>query len=160
MPAEIHPASTADTDALVALEALAFVSDRISRRAFRRMIRSPSVCLLVARDQGVVLGYCAVLYRAHSTKARLYSLAVNPVNGGGVGRALLDAGEKAALARGCKTMRLEVRLDNLRAITLYEKNDYRRFGSKPGYYADGMTALRYEKLLCGSPSGGTEGAGR
>lgn len=61
MPAEIHPARTDDMDALVALEELVFINDRISRRSFRRMIGSPRASLLVATDQGVLVGYCAVL---------------------------------------------------------------------------------------------------
>jgi len=165
MPAEIHPASTADIDALVALEELVFINDRISRRSFRHMVRSPSVSLLVARNEGGVAGYCAVFFRAGSNKARLYSLAVTPLNGSGLGRALLAAGERTAIDRGCKAMRLEVRMDNQRAIDLYEKNDYRQFATKPGYYADDMTALRYEKALRGSqeaaaPFAGEEAGGR
>jgi ribosomal protein S18 acetylase RimI-like enzyme len=52
-------------------------------------------------------------------------------------------------------MRLEVREDNARAIGLYEKSGYRLFGRKPGYYADGATALRFEKTLeAGAPGPG------
>ena len=42
-------------------------------------------------------------------------------------------------------MRLEVREDNIRAINLYERMSYSRFAAKPGYYADGATALRFAK---------------
>lgn len=147
MPAEIHPARTDDMDALVALEELVFINDRISRRSFRRMIGSPRASLLVATDRDVVVGYCAVLYRSGSAGARLYSLAVTPDNGKGLGRQLLAAAEKAAIAMNCKAMRLEVREDNPRAVSLYEKNGYQAIGARPGYYADGMTALRFEKAL-------------
>lgn len=147
MQAEIRPARTADMGALVALENAAFETDRLSKTAFRRMMASPTASLLVADAEGGIAGYCAVLYRAGSAKARLYSLAVSPARGGGLGRALLAAGEEAALARGCVAVRLEVREDNPRAIMLYERNGYRPLARKPGYYADGMTALRYEKML-------------
>jgi ribosomal protein S18 acetylase RimI-like enzyme len=147
MLAEIRPARKDDVDALEALEWAVFVTDRISRQSFRRMISSPTASLLVADRQDRISGYCAVLYRAGSEGARLYSLAVLPDSGGGQGRALLAAAEQAASARGCTSMRLEVRRDNPRAIALYEKNGYRSIGSKPGYYGDGMDGLRYEKPL-------------
>ncbi|PSJ61278.1 GNAT family N-acetyltransferase [Pseudaminobacter soli (ex Li et al. 2025)] len=147
MLAEIRPARKDDVDALMALELAVFVTDRISRQSFRRMVSSLTASLLVADQPGGILGYCAVLYRTGSKSARLYSLAVAPNSGGGQGRALLAAAEQAARDRGCTSMRLEVRRDNPRAIALYEKNGYRPIGSKPGYYADGMDALRYAKPL-------------
>lgn len=146
MSAEIRPARASDVDALAALEKSAFDADRISKASFRRMIGSSSATILVATRGGAVEGYCAVLFRAGSRKARLYSIAARPGNGG-VGRALLAAAENAALARASGEMRLEVREDNPRAIGLYEKSGYRPFGRKPGYYADGATALKYSKPL-------------
>jgi [ribosomal protein S18]-alanine N-acetyltransferase len=146
MPAEIRLARASDVDALAALEKSAFDADRISKTSFRRMVASGSATILVATGEGAVEGYCAVLFRAGSRKARLYSIAVRPGNGG-IGRALLAAAENAAAARGSGQMRLEVREDNSRAIALYEKSGYRPFGRKPDYYADGATALRYSKPL-------------
>lgn len=147
MSAEIRPAQTSDIDALAALETIAFRTDRLSRASFRRLLSSPTASLLVADAHGSVAGYCAVLYRAGSLRARLYSLAASPATGGGLGRALLAACEDAARARGCRAVRLEVRQDNPRAIELYERNGYRPIGTWLGYYADGMNALRYEKTL-------------
>jgi ribosomal protein S18 acetylase RimI-like enzyme len=146
MSAEIRPARASDVDALAALENSAFDADRISRASFRRMIGSASATILVAAGECAIKGYCAVLFRDGSRKARLYSIATRPGNGG-LGRALLAAAENAALARGSGEIRLEVREDNSRAIALYEKSGYRPFGRKPGYYADGAAALRYSKPL-------------
>ena len=42
---------------------------------------------------------------------------------------------------------LEVRYDNSSAIALYESSGFRQFGEHARYYADGATALRYEKSL-------------
>jgi ribosomal-protein-alanine N-acetyltransferase len=145
MPAEIRLARASDVDALAAFENAVFEADRISKKSFRNMVASASALVLIAGAKGVVAGYCAVLFRAGSRKARLYSIAA--VRDGGLGRALLTAAESAATARGCSELRLEVRQDNTRAISLYEQNDYRRFGRKPDYYADGSTALLYCKPL-------------
>jgi hypothetical protein len=40
-----------------------------------------------------------------------------------------------------------VRYDNASAIALYESSGFRQFGEHPRYYADGASALRYEKSL-------------
>jgi ribosomal protein S18 acetylase RimI-like enzyme len=145
MPAEIRLARASDVDALATLENAVFEADRISRKSFRSMVGSASATVLVATAQGAIAGYCAVLFRAGSRKARLYSIAAARCSG--IGRVLLAAAEEAAAARGCEDLRLEVRQDNARAIDLYEKSGYRRFGRKPDYYADGAAALLYEKPL-------------
>ena len=99
-----------------------------------------------------VSGYCLVLLRAGSSVARLYSIAVDGSGGAsGVGGALLRAAEQVSLRRGRKALRLEVRETNLRARRLYERNGYRRIGARSDYYADGMMALRYEKVLVSHP---------
>lgn len=144
MSLEIRPARASDLDALVAIEQAVFETDRISRRAFRALIMGDHPIVLVAEAGGAIAGCCVVLTRADSHKARLYSLAAAPGRSG-VGRALLKGAEAAARARGLTGMRLEVREDNARAIDLYEKAGYRLFGRKPDYYADGTSALRFEK---------------
>lgn len=137
-----------DLDALVAIENAAFVGDRLSPRSFRHLLRSHSCSVVVAEMGGSVLGYALVLFRKASRRARLYSIAVDSTaHAAGVGRALLAAAERSARERGATQMRLEVREDNARAVPFYEKAGYRRFGVKPGYYADGATALRYAKPL-------------
>lgn len=154
MPAEIRMARASDVDDLAAIEASAFQADRISRRSFRRLVGKDTAAILVSLQDRMLAGYCAVLFRADSPRARLYSIAAAP-GVSGVGRLLLEAAEETAAGRGCKSLRLEVRQDNARAIALYEAAGYRRTGRVEGYYADGMTALRFEKLLSGGkvPSG-------
>ena len=110
-------------------------------------IKSPSAALLVA-DRGGPAGYALVLFRSNSVIGRLYSILVDPrAARRGIGRALLAAAEKAARARKAAAMRLEVNERNRRAIRLYEKAGYHRFGRYDAYYEDGAPALRYEKPL-------------
>ncbi len=148
MPAVIRLADVSDLDALLAIEARVFSGDRISRRSFRKFLDRQTAATLVAEEEGRAVGYCMVLFRAGSGVARLYSIAASG-GSGGVGRALLAEAEEMAYGHGRMLMRLEVREDNARAIALYERNGYRRFGREPDYYHDGMAALRYEKLLRG-----------
>jgi hypothetical protein len=60
---------------------------------------------------------------------------------------LLAAAEAAAAARDCRTIRLEVHLNNHAAISRYRKSGYREFSRLRRYYEDGGDALRFEKRL-------------
>jgi len=146
MQAKFRAAAAADIGVLSDLENRSFLTDRISRSSFRRLVASPSAAVTVASFGTAIAGYALVLFRAGSRIARLYSLAVAP-EFRGLGRDLLDAAEASAASRGCRALRLEVREDNPRAINLYERSGYRQFGERPDYYADGTTALRFEKDL-------------
>lgn len=148
MPARIRRSAPADLDALVALEESSFDHDRVSRAQFRRHIASASAVVLVAEQQGRVLGAALLFFRRGARAARLYSIAISHVaRGRGLGAALLDAAEREARDRRCTEMKLEVRTDNLAAIALYEKHGYLRGKRVPGFYENGMDAWRYEKPL-------------
>jgi len=144
----IRPGDETDLDAVFALECASFRTDRLSRRALRQFLRASHRPLLVARSVGRVIGYVLIAMRVHSKSARIYSLAVDAeVARRGIGRELLHAAERYARAHGRGSLRLEVRYDNSSAINLYQKLGYHNFGHYPGYYADGATALRFEKSL-------------
>lgn len=150
MHVDIRPARGTDIDALVAIENAAFATDRISRRSFRQLIERETARMLIADIGGAVAGYCLLLFRKGSGVARLYSIAAAPDHAGsGVGRRLLEAAEEAAFDHERLLIRLEVREDNARAISVYERSGYRRIGREAGYYEDGQAALRYEKVLRG-----------
>ena len=146
----VRRAEPGDVDALIKLEHRVFATDRLSRRSLRRLLDSPSAAVLVAVENAQLAGIAIVLFRARSAVARLYSIAVAPhVGGRGVAAMLLDAAEEAALARGCRIMRLEVHRANHAAISRYRKSGYREFGGYRAYYEDGADALRFEKRLRG-----------
>jgi [ribosomal protein S18]-alanine N-acetyltransferase len=143
----IRLARQSDLDALDQLERVAFTGDHLSRRSLRSFIAAGDR-LLVAAEAGELVGYALVIRRKGGRTARLYSIAVNPLRAGrGVGRALLAAVQTHAIEQGCEMLRLEVREDNRRAIALYERLGYRRFGRHDDYYDDGAAALRMEKQL-------------
>jgi ribosomal protein S18 acetylase RimI-like enzyme len=153
----LRPARRTDANALARLETAAFRGDRLSRRSFAALVRSPSAILLVAIVSGAIVGYALVLTRRGSRVARLYSLAVAPEAGGqGLGSRLLAASERAARARGAESLRLEVRSDNSAAIGLYERRGYRLIGRRADYYHDGAAALRYQRRLPPSASRTTQ----
>jgi len=141
-------ATRADVDALLALEEATFDSDRISRAQWRRHIGSDSAAVFVGGATGSIDAAAVVFYRRNTHAARLYSLAVGAhARGTGLGGALLAAVEADARARGCASMRLEVRADNPSAIALYERRGYARAARLPGFYEDGADGWRYVKVL-------------
>jgi ribosomal protein S18 acetylase RimI-like enzyme len=145
----VRRAEISDLDDLVALEDRTFDSDRMSRDQYRRHLDSATALVLVASaNHRNFLGTAVLFFRKGSGVSRLYSLASQPeARGKGVGTALIEASEAAARQRRCRALRLEVRTDNVVAISLYERLGYHRIGSREKYYQDGADAWRYEKAL-------------
>lgn len=141
-------ATSADLDALLAIETAAFATDRLSRRSFRHFLTSPRAILKVAELEGRVAGYHLVLFRRGTAAARLYSLAVDPARRrAGLGGALLADAEAAAYAADRAVLRLEVGAGNAAARALYRRAGCREIARLPGYYDDGEDAIRMEKPL-------------
>ena len=135
-------------DDLLALEALCFNGDLSVRRNLRHLLRSPSAYCIGAYQRGNIVGSMTVLFRSNSSSARLYSLAVAPsFRGMGLGRRMLKLAEREARLRGCNRMRLEVRMDNIPAIFLYERAGFVDTQLLPGYYEDGAHAFVMRKEL-------------
>src|SRR5436190_17683157 len=144
----IRKAEQRDLDALINLEQRVFSTDQLSRRSLAHMLRSRSAHVLVAESGEKLAGTAGLLFRRGSVVARLYSLAVAPhMSGRGVAPMLLEAAERVALERGCRTIRLEVHASNHAAIARYRKSRYREFGRLARYYEDGGDAVRFQKAL-------------
>jgi ribosomal-protein-alanine N-acetyltransferase len=143
----IREARLGDLDALLAIEGV-FPTDRLDRRNFRHAVRSPTIDLLVADGEAGPIGYALLQRRRNSATGHLSSIAVRPgLAGKGLGKALLEAAEARAKAKGCTRLRLEVRADNEPAQKLYDRAGYRRFEAVEDYYEDGEAAWPYEKEL-------------
>lgn len=144
----VRSATSADVDALVALENASFSQDRLSPRQWRRHVGGRSADVWIAERERALAGAAVVFYRRGIDIARLYSIAVAAqARGGGVGASLLAAVERGARARAAHRLRLEVRADNARARALYERSGFQAFGRHRAYYEDGEDAIRYEKRL-------------
>jgi len=144
----IREARPRDLDAIARLENEAFETDRVSRRSLREFLRAPHRPVIAATIDDELAGYALVSLRKNARALRIYSLAVDSrFARRGVGRALLQACEAYARLHRREALALEVRYDNSAAIALYESGGFRQFGEHAHYYADGATALRYEKPL-------------
>ena len=148
LTSSVRVATLADWPALVALETACFTYDRIAPRGWRRMLQQPSALVLVTPRNAAITGALVLLFRRDTRVARIYSIAVDEsVRGTGVGATLLEWAVLAAAARGCTTMRLETRLDNRAARTLFVRHGFAITGRTDRYYEDGMAALRLERPI-------------
>jgi [ribosomal protein S18]-alanine N-acetyltransferase len=144
----IQKAEPQHLDELHNLELDSFDGDRISRRNYRRLLRVPSACCLVALENNQLIGSLVLLFRRNSPKARIYSLAVaSSARGKGIGKKLIHHAETEAAQRGCHSLTLEVRCDNLAAITLYTRMNYTKTADLIAYYEDGANGLRFTKEI-------------
>ncbi len=90
---------------------------------------------LVARYQGQVVGYAGMMFTG--AEAHITNIAVDPiVHGRKVGTRLLLALVTEAVARGARTISLEVRVSNSVAQQMYEKFGFSKVGVRKGYYIE------------------------
>lgn len=157
VPVSLRPARAADIPALVDLEQASFTTDQLAARNFRQLLRCGNCFLETAwgrvAGQPVLAGYVLVLFRKHTTVARIYSIAVDArFRGLGVGDQLLRSAEKSAAGKHCRRIQLEVRPENVAAIGMYVKHGYVQFGVLGQFYDDGTDALRLGKAIGASGS--------
>lgn len=137
-------AALEDVTALSKLEAQLFSAENypISRRMFRYHIRRNRI-LVAVNDAGEVIGYALVLLRKRW--AKLYSLGVlEKYRNEGIATALLALLSEELEMQGYGYILLEVRVDNPKAIALYERHGFRTIRRTPGFYKDGCDALIME----------------
>lgn len=131
----IQPANNKDINELANLETSIFdkLNFPISKASFRYHIKRNLILKYV--DEGEILGYILVL--TSFKIPRIYSLGVSlQARGKGVGSALLGD-----ICSKFKNLRLEVRKDNIGAIKLYEKFEFKNKKLIRAYYDDGMDAI-------------------
>ena len=142
-----------DAGACVALEIAAFNPvDRFPTRVWRRLIGpaqdAGSVLALGIRGpRQCLLGTIVVLLRRNSRVARIYTLGVDPgQHRRGLGTRLITAVIRRLPPR-CRTLALEVRVDNTVARRLYQRMGFVPTATLTDFYGDGSPGVRYELAL-------------
>ena len=144
----VRTATVKDLDALVRLEKIGFTSDQFDRDQILYLLSEANASAFIVEQDGQVSGAAIMAWRKNAAIGRLYSIVIDPVfQGRGLGSKLLQICEDAAVERGCDRVGLEVRVDNERAIAMYERHGYAVTEPLPEYYADGSPGLRMVKPL-------------
>jgi ribosomal-protein-alanine N-acetyltransferase len=104
---------------------------------------------LVATDeQDQIVGYAAVLVVAPGVEADVLTVAVLPdFTRRGIASQFMSELEKWSLSKQAPAMMLEVGVNNVSAIALYEKLGYENISTRKGYYGPGLDAFVMRKEL-------------
>jgi len=129
-----------DLERVAEIEALSF-SSPWSVEAFRKELEENSLAVyLVCELDGKPAGYMGmwkVVDEGHVT-----NIAVAPeFRRAGIGKALLSEMVRRAKESGLVSITLEVRVSNVQAISLYEKQGFKSAGTRPKYYDNGEDAI-------------------
>ncbi len=138
---KLRPGSTADLDALQALEGRCFGADAWTRAQLQAQLRrADGVFLLGTGDQDRPIGFA--LGWVVGDLGELLRMAVAPeLRRAGHGGRLLDGFIQACRDRGADELWLELREDNDPARRLYERRGFRTTGRRADYYTDGTAAI-------------------
>lgn len=99
---------------------------------------------LAALEADELIGYADL--SVNTPDAEIQTIAVRPdAQNRGIGTQLLTAMVAAALQHACTRILLEVRADNAKAISLYERHGFVTNGRRPDYYALGLDAVLMER---------------
>jgi ribosomal-protein-alanine N-acetyltransferase len=121
-------------DAVLPLEQDLFDDDRWTMRTYwSELGQLDTRHYIVAVEAGSVQGYAGLC--DYPDEAFVQTIAVaRSAQGQGLGARLLQALLDEATRRGQRRVMLEVRADNRRAISLYERFGFRSSGVRRGYY--------------------------
>jgi ribosomal-protein-alanine N-acetyltransferase len=146
----IRQADIEDADAMFSLEQDCFNVEAFSIHQLRYLINTDTSLSYVAECEGGFAGFIIGLTnRNRSGKyGRIYTLDVGSgFRRMGVATALVLSLMEGFKKCGCSRCFLEVRLDNERALSLYEKMGFERKYVILDYYSPGVHAIKMKKPL-------------
>jgi len=104
--------------------------------------------LVATEEQDQIVGYAAVLVVAPGVEADVLTVAVLPdFTRQGIASQFMSELEKWSFSKQAPAMMLEVGVNNLSAIALYEKLGYENISTRKGYYGPGLDAFVMRKEL-------------
>lgn len=139
----IRRATSADLDAIMAIENASFPTDAWSSETMAAELAGEYSHYLVDEQDGDIVGYAGLRAVRGSADADIQTIALlEEHRGAGRGRALLAELLTEASARGAREVFLEVRADNPGAAGLYASEGFTELGRRPRYYQpDGVDAI-------------------
>ena len=158
---EIHEATVADLEGIMAIEQSCFVNDAWSEEVMLSELNAPHTFYVVAVVDGVIVGYAGLSKLGQSKQADIQTIATSlDQRGKGIGRAMMQVLTAKAADLGAQEIFLEVRADNQVAQKLYEVFGFKKIGIRKKYYQpDGVDAfvmqtnlLRKEPVVLGIES--------
>lgn len=146
----IRAAKDDDVEKMYRLEQMCFDIEAFSSHQLQYLINTKTAISFVAEANGDFAGFIIGLTNRNrfGKYGRVYTLDVDDrFRRMGIGMTLMDALIEGLRQAGCTNCFLEVKLDNEKAIPLYEKMGFSRSRMVPNYYSDGVHALKMRKSL-------------
>lgn len=140
-----------DLPVLVSMERLLFADSPWSMGQFKEEFSGVPKTrkFLVAQNSAhQIIGYAAALVVSAGVESDVLTVAVDPAyRSAGVGSTFMQLLEQWARDKQASAMMLEVGVENVPAITLYEKLGYLHISRRANYYGPGLDALVMRKEL-------------
>lgn len=145
----IEDASITHLDRLFEIEMECFKSEAFTKQQIAQLLTNQNCISLIAKENDKIIGFIIgmVYVEDNVLTGHVLTIDVSPSHRRkGVGIKLLQELEKIFRDRRVKVSRLEVREDNLAALSLYQKLGYKKVGKLHHYYGDAHGIL-LEKTL-------------
>lgn len=142
---EFKPATEDDFEEILMLEEESFnLYDRLDRETLTEMFSEFREGFYITKADDVTAGYSVFLIEDGA--GYIESIAIsNNYRRRGLGRRTLEFMMKCIIDMGLKDINLHVRMENISAMALYEKEGFVRTGIVSGFYTDGEPAYLYSK---------------
>jgi len=138
-----------DLPVLVSMERVLFADSPWSMGQFKEEFKgvpNSRFFMVATNEQDQIVGYAAVLVVAPGVEADVLTVAVLPEYARqGIATHFMGELEKWSEEKQASAMMLEVSVENIGAIALYEKLGYQTIATRKNYYGQGQDAFVMRK---------------
>jgi ribosomal-protein-alanine acetyltransferase len=143
MTMTIETASMRHLARLHEIERECFKKEAFSRQQIANLLMDYNTISLIAVEKSNIIGFIigTIIFERKALDGHVLTIDVTPASQRrGVGQKLLREIEKIFAEKDVKTCHLEVREDNIKALSLYKNAGYETIGKLKNYYgkADGL----------------------
>jgi len=139
MPIIIEDASITNLDRLYEIEIECFEREAFTKQQIAHLLTDYNSISLVAKVNGEIIGFIIgmVYFERNSLVGHIFTIDVSPTyRRKGIAQRLLQEIEKIFKEKGVKACHLEVREDNIAALSLYQKLGYKKVARLKNYYGN------------------------
>ncbi|MEM3580813.1 MAG: ribosomal protein S18-alanine N-acetyltransferase [Candidatus Bathyarchaeia archaeon] len=147
---KIEDASITHLDRLFEIEMECFKSEAFTKQQIAQLLQNQNCISLIAKENDKIIGFIIgmVYVEDNILTGHILTIDVSPSHRRkGVGIKLLQELEKIFKDKQVKVSRLEVREDNVAALSLYQKLGYKKVGKLHYYYGDAHGILLEKALV-------------
>jgi len=149
MLANIEKASIEHLDRLYEIEMKCFETEAFTKQQIAYLITDSNSVILVSRVKGEIVGF--IIGKTYMDKkpatGQILTIDVSSKHRRkGIGQRLLQEIERTLKDKGVKICYLEVRENNIVALSLYQKLGYKKVGKLENYYGNAH-GIRLRKAL-------------